>query len=1170
MKKKSLSYFPNWEALTKLLTIMKISTLLLFICAFSVSATVPLKAQKLTLNLENVTMRQIFDEIEKQTGFKFFYVDEQVDVNRTLNLALNDRPVEEVLNDLFDKTQIQYKVFEDKLVVLWPNMVQQNKVTGKITDAATGEPLAGVNILIKGTSTGVVSDVNGNYSINLPEPNATLVFSYIGFNPEEIVVEGRSTLDVSLAQDITSLEEVVVVGYGTKKRSDITGSVAVMSADNLVDRPITRVDQALVGELAGVRVKQTSGMPGKGFSIQVRGKGSITANNEPLYVIDGFPLDVSPQNSSGAFSFGNPLDNINSNDIESIQVLKDASSTAIYGSRGSNGVVLIKTKQGQEGKAKISLQLSTGWNETSKKLDVLSGEEWAERATEMINAAYLRADPGTQNRQVTDDQATRVANIGGFNTGQILDPRWAMPGHPGLTYLNWQDEAFRKGPVNNVQMSATGGNNIVKYYISGDYLDQTGYIIGVNYKRYAARSNVEMKASDKLTVGLNLAPSYAIGNDPGVEGKDQQMHMLAGLTPVTEDTVGLYYNTGSYPQYRWGGSRQSPIMTLKYTTGLNKEFRTLATVYADYAIIKGLNFKTTFNLDNVNYSRKSYKPAWVSGNVGVRQATGGYSGYHRVTFVNENTLTFNRSFGGMHNVTALAGVSYHQNSINSFNMNSAAGFKTDYITTLNDAAAAPVTGITITGSTSETKNVLLSYFGRLEYSFKDKYLLSAIVRRDGSSRFGDNTKWGLFPSVSAGWKVSEESFMDNVEVINFLKIRASWGISGNEAAGEDYGHIALLQSSVYSFNGALAPGQSSYNYPNRALSWEESESINVGLDFGALDNRITGSFDIYTKTNSKLLLKVPVPTASGFPEALTNIGEVKNKGWEVELTGRILTGRLQWTASANLSHNTNEIVKLGPSNAPILPISMDIQHSILTVGQPMNAIYVVQQDGILSQADIDAGDPMYNTETAGDPKYVDQITVDTDGDGKPDAKDGRITPDDRVICGHPDPDYVWGISNTFTYKNFDLNVLVQGQWGGSVYSLFGRAMNRTGTGVPDNVLGGWRDRWRSEADPGAGKIGKTTGTFGRIKNTDWLYPNDYWRIRNITLGYNIGSIAKLPVVSGARIFVTAENWFGGDKYDGGWNPESINTNGGGGEYGGDDYGAAPLPRSVIFGINLNF
>lgn len=1154
----------------KILKFMRNTLLLIFITVLQAYADDTYSQNtKLTLNLSNVTVANVLEEIQNKSEFNFLFNAKLIDVKREVTISMEDMKISEILTSLFSGTDVKYLVYDRQIILTTSDVtslseaLQQLKITGKVT-GKDGTPIPGANVVVTGTTLGTITDIAGKYSLEVPQGGKSLTFTFIGMVPQEITIGTLSQINVTLAESAIGLEEVVVVGYGTQKKANITGSVAIMKVDNLIERPLVRIDQAMVGEIAGVRVKQTSGMPGAGFSIQVRGTGSISANNEPLYVIDGFPLEVSSQNSSGKFSSGNPLDNINGNDIESIQVLKDASATAIYGSRGSNGVVLITTKRGQEGKAKITLRYSTGWNETSKKLDMLSGEEWADRATEMINAAYLKADHG-QNRQVTDDYNTRIAKIGSLSVDQVLDPRWAMPGHPGLTYLNWQDEAFRKGPVNNVQLSATGGNSFVKYYISGDYLDQTGYIIGVDYKRYSARTNVEMKAGKKLTVSVNLAPSYSIGNDPGVEGKDQLMHWLAASTPVTIDTVGLYYNTGDYSLYPWGGSRNSPVMVLKYTTGLNTTFRTLATVFADYEISKGLNFKTTFNFDNNNYTRKFYKPAWVSGNVGARQASGSYSGYNRLTFVNDNVLTFTRSFGGVHNVSAIIGMSYNVNSLNTFQINSTGGFGTDFITTLNNA-----NGINSSSTnTLETKNVLLSYFGRVEYSYKDKYLLNAIMRRDGSSRFGENTKWGLFPSVSAGWKISEESFMENVPLINFLKIRAAWGISGNESFGVDYGSIALLQTSQYTFNNALAVGQSSANFPNKGLGWEISKSINGGLDFGIMKDRITGSFDIYTKTNSNLLLNVPVPFASGFSAALTNIGEIKNKGWEVELTGRILTGELKWTSSINFSYNSNKVVKLSPTNAPILLPSMDIENTILTVGQPMLSIYVVRQDGILTQADINAGAALYGTETAGDPKYVDQITVDTNGDGIPDAKDGKITPADRVICGHPNPDYVWGFNNTISYKNFDLSFLVQGQQGGVIYSLFGRAVNKTGTVVSDNVLGTWRDRWRSAADPGVGLVGKTTGNFGRIKNTDWLYSNDYWRIRDITLGYNVDKLIKSKVISGARLYVTAENWLGKDKYTGGWNPEAVNTNGGS-PLVGDDYGAAPLSRSMIFGIILNF
>lgn len=1047
-------------------------------------------------------------------------------------------------------SEVQRLLFAIKIIliaVLFSSVqVNAQTVTGTISDASTGQPLPGVNISIEGTTIGTISDIQGQYSITVPGPETSLRFSFIGYVSQTVIVSNRTTIDVEMALEQTELSEVIVVGYGTQKRGDITGSVAVMDADQLDERPLTRIDQALVGQMAGVRIKQTSGVPGEAFSIQVRGSGSITANTEPLYVIDGFPLEVSSQNTSGNYAAGNPLDNLNPNDIESIQVLKDASAGAIYGARGSNGVVLITTKKGQSGKARISFNVYTGWNEAQRQCEVLSGEQWVERATEMINYNYLRNDPGTQNRQVTDDYDTRLSNIGSFNSSQILDPRWAMPGHPGLIYYNYQDEAFRRGPVTDYQLSATGGNEYVNYYISGDVLDETGYLIGTDYRRFAFRSNIEAKASEKLTFGLNLAPSYSIQNDPGAEGKDNQMHLIAGFTPVSEDTVGLYMNTGDYPRYTWGGSRNSPIMVMKHTTGRATIFRTLATAYAAYDLIEGLTFKTTFNLDNAQQQRKFYRPAWVSGNPGARQASGSYSGYNRLTFVNENTLSYNATFGE-NTISAVAGISYSNNTFSNFRISSTGGFTTDYITTLNDAVG-------INGSstdTRESRNVLLSYFGRVQYDYQSKYLFTATLRRDGSSRFGNDTKWGIFPSVSAGWRISEESFMDNVSAINNLKIRASWGISGNEAMGGDYESIALLESANYVFNNTFVAGQAPSNFPNSDLGWESSESINLGVDFGIMQNRLFGSFEYYNKVNSDLLLEIPVPSATGFTTALTNIGKVENRGWDLELGGRILTGSLNWTANLTLSHNRNEVLQLGPDNAPILGGAFDINHNILTVGEPMYSIYVVKQDGILSQADIDAGAALYGTQTEGDPKYVDYL------------EDGVIDADDRQILGHPDPNYIWGVTNSFHFKGFDLTMLVQGQRGGTLYSIFGRAVNRTGTGIADNVLATWDKRWRSPSDPGDGLVGKTTGSFGRIKNTDWMYPNDYWRIRNITLGYDMGRIINTKIFSGFRLYATAENWFGQDKYVGGFNPESVNTE-------GEDYGAAPLTKSIIFGVNLSF
>ncbi|RDV17250.1 TonB-dependent receptor [Pontibacter diazotrophicus] len=1021
--------------------------------------------------------------------------------------------------------------------------VFQWTVSGRVTSAA-GDPLPGVTVLLKGTTNGAATDADGAFSLSVPESPGTLVFSYVGFSTVERSFSGPETLNVTLSEDSEALEEVVVVGYGTQRRADVTGAIATVDSRAIEERPIARVDQALVGQMAGVRVQQTSGVPGRGFSIQVRGTGSINASNEPLYVIDGFPLDVATQNSGGGFSTGNPLDNINPNDIESIQVLKDASAAAIYGSRGANGVVIITTKSGRAGKPKITFNTYMGWSETAKKLDVLSGEEWIERATEVINYNWVTSGEGRTAEQTT---AERTAINGSFNQNLMLDERWLQPGYPGLTLIDWQDELFRKGFMQNYQVAASGGNEFLNYYVSGDYLDQDGVAIGIGYKRYSARANVEVKASDKLKIGVNINPSYSIASDPGVEGRDNQMHVATSHTPVSEDTVGIDVNTGNNRNYQWGFSRNSPVRVIEQSIGDTEIFRTLATVYGEYSILDDLTFRSTINLDHSDASTKSYRPAAVSGVLGNRQAFGNFSGYRRQTFVNENTLSYNRMFADNHNVSLLAGASYNYGSFNNFQIRSAEGFGSDDITTLNAANNINV-GQTYT---AESRNTMLSYFGRVQYSFMDRYLLGVTVRRDGSSRFGDDTKWGTFPSASLGWRISEEAFMSGVDFVSDMKLRGSWGISGNNGIG-NYSHIALLGFSNYTFGGNLATGQVPNNFPNPDLGWEESETYNIGLDLGLFQNRVFTSFDYYTKTNTNLLLNIPVPTATGFSTALTNIGEVYNRGWEFEIATHNLTGAFRWDTNINLSHNENEVRQLGPNNTPIQGGDFDPPHNILMVGEPMNVIYVVRRNGILTQEDIDSGAALYGNQTAGDVRYFDA------------NNDGVITADDRVMMGDRNPDYTWGITNSFSFKGFDLRVLVQGQQGGQIYSLFGRATDRTSMGWVENTLGVHRDRWRSPEDPGDGSRGKATGRFGFIKNSDWIYSSDYWRVRNITLGYDLGRLmAGNKFVQGARIYASAENWFGGDKYEGGYNPEAVNS-------GGDDYGAFPLAKSMTFGLNLTF
>lgn len=1030
-------------------------------------------------------------------------------------------------------------------------------VTGKVTDE-TGLPMPAVSVKIKGTTQAVSTDATGNYAIKAPI-GATLVFQYLSYAPQEAVVTKAGPLNIKLVEADNKLEEVVVVGYGTQRKGNVTGAIATFKADQLDERPILRVDQALVGQMAGVSVKQTSGTPGKGFSIQVRGTGSISAGNEPLYVLDGFPLASANPNSSGNYATGNPLDNINPNDIESIQVLKDASAAAIYGSRAANGVVLITTKKGKTGQPSITFNGYVGAVERSKKLDMLNGAEWIDRATEMINAQWVASAAGRLASQTTAERRAILGlGAGAFNAGFMLDDRWTQPGYGGLHVIDWQDETFQTGLTQNYQLSASGASDVVNYYVSGNYVNQEGIVKGMDYLSYSARANVEVKANDKLKFGLNIAPTYAVTNDPGVEGKDNILHQLLSMSPIQQETAGNA-NVFNAAQYIWGVSTNDPLAKLTHTIGLTKKFRTLGTIFGTYEIIKGLTFKTTVNLDNTDHTSKSYVPYTITGSLNTRNSSpnvgtsGSYSGFRKRTFVNENTLSYNTVLKESHDLSVLVGQAYNSDKLENVILSSAGGFGVEGITTLGSASG-------ITGNTSEAMNVLVSYFGRIQYAFKNKYLFSASIRKDGSSRFGLNKQFGWFPSASAGWKISEEQFMKAIPQISDLKLRVSYGESGNYNIG-DYSSRALLGSNNYSFNGSQAFGQALIGISNPNLSWEKSKTTDIGLDIGLFDNRIVASVDYYNKLNTDLLLNVPIPGITGFGTQLSNTGSVRNKGLEFELNTRNTTGEFQWSTSLNLSHNSNEVVSLASGQTQILiPSSFDISHSILKVGEPMYSIYVVRQEGILSEQDIANNAPLFGTQVAGDPKYKD-----ANGDGVIDAND-------REIVGHPNPDWTYGITNTFRYKGFDLSFLVQGQTGGSIYSLLGRALGRTGQGVPDNALGFFRDRYRSASNPGAGEVGKAYSTFGRIKNTDWLYSSNYIRVRNITLGYDLGKQFKAKAVKGARVYITAENFFGHDSYRGGLNPEATNTNLSGSEDFPEagDYGGLPLPKSLILGLNFTF
>jgi len=1043
-------------------------------------------------------------------------------------------------------------------------------VTGKVLDDA-GQPVAGASVTIKGSRTAVTAGADGTFSIAAAR-NATLVISYVGFQDKEVKVTGINLGVISMVKGDKSMEDVVVIGYGTQKRQNVTAAVSTMDTKSIQERPITRIDQAMIGQMPGVQVRQQTGMPGSGFSILVRGTGSISAGTEPLYVIDGFPLDVNSVNNAGGFSNGNPLNNLNPDDIESIQVLKDAAAGAIYGSRAANGVVLITTKRGQIGKPRLTVNANAGVSNVARKMDLLDAKDWILLATDLANYKWVNSGTGrTADQSLAQRQSILGLGPNAYNTNYMWDPRWFEPGHPGLEYVNWQDSAFRAAPFQNYQVSVSGGTEGIRYFVSGNYLNQDGTLLNTGYTNYSARANVEATVAKRLKLGFNIAPTYSVTQAPSAEGKDNQLAHLYNMIPVVEDSAGMNSGAGKNNVYGWAGSSVSPVAYLNNVIATNKTTRNLYTVYGEFTILDGLTARSTFNYDQMNQTLKGYTSDFVAGNITDRlnspgkDASGSYSGYTKQNYVNENTLNFNRTFHEDHSISAVAGVSYSYVHLENFSIKTAGGYANDLLNTLNNAIPSTA-GVTVTGNTTESNNALFSMYSRVQYSYQGKYLLSASIRRDGSSRFGKDNQYGTFPSVSVGWRISQESFMRNVDFINDLKLRGSWGKSGNNNIG-DYSAIPTLTGANYSFGGNTATavtGQRPSGLPNPFLQWETSNTYDVGFDATVWKSRINIIVDAYRKKNTNLLLTVPVPAATGTTSNLENVGAVQNEGLELGLGATILRGRdLTWTLNGNMAFNRNKVLSLGGLGDVInIPNAFGTGYPpfLLQAGKPMYSYFVIRNMGILSQDDIN--NPKVTKlpkQAVGDEKYQD-----VNGDGLIDAND-------RIIDGQPTPKYTWGLTNTFRYKSWDLNVQLYGQHGGAILSYMARAIDNPGNGKATN-LGVWRNRYsfyhQSPHSP-RGNIGYAYSI--PYTTTDWLYSTDFWRIQNITVGYNFRNIAKTGVISTMRVYASALNWFGWDKYKGGVNPESQNTNLTNGTYPlPGDYGAMPLSKSIILGVNVGF
>ena len=1027
-------------------------------------------------------------------------------------------------------------------------------VTGKVTGEG-GESLPGVSVLVKGTQSGTTTNPEGIYRLEVKDQSATLVFSFVGYESQEIVVGNRTAIDISLKPDLKSLDEVVVVGYGTQKKGNITAAVASIKSQDIQNQITKNPLEAMAGQLAGVSVTQGTGRPGANPIVRVRGTGSISAGNAPLYVVDGMPLE-----DASAFT------QINPNDIASIDVLKDAASAAIYGSRGGNGVVLITTKKGKAGQSKIDFTYYTGVQQVTKKIAMQNRDQHIRVVRDGVLRNWVNAGG---NPNVPNGQRIKNGSKTNYNYPDFYDDPATVPD------TDWQDQIFRNAAISNYQLSGQGGSEKVRFYLSGNYFTQDGIVKATDFKRYSARVNVEANLTPFFRAGINLTPSYAKENLRTTDGHFNtdggaviQLALLMPPTIQPRYENGLYGQALGNPEYEiYAGGIFSPLPFLEDPNFINdaETIRLIGTIYAEIEPIKNLKIRTSLGANTRNYTENYYRPSTVSITRSATSTPGqpdpvpshiasSVARFQSINYAWENTATYQKTFGDIHDFSLLAGYSVQKTTSEGTTVNGQPGtFENDQVTYVTGAA-------TIFGSASKEQWSLLSYFARLNYNLKDRYLFSASLRRDGSSRFANNNKWAVFPSASVGWRLSSEPFMQSLApVFNEFKIRASYGVTGNFNIG-NYRSQATLTKENYNFGlgtGSLAAGYAPGNFANPNLTWETNRQTDLGIDVAILKSRVGFSIDYYHRITDGLLYSIPVPAIIGFTSTFGNVGKVQNTGIELELNTVNTVGEFKWSTSLNVSHNRNKALSLGLNDEPIREISENTITQITEVGQPLAQFYGYKTDGVfLNQADLDAHPAMkYNSSAQpGDIRFVD-----VNGDGK-------ITPDDRTTLGSPFSKFIYGITNRFSYKSFDLDVQLQGVQGGKVFFLSSRFIG--GDRFNLNALAATANYWRSESEPGDGitpRLGAPQITAHQAYR--FLQDASYLRLRNLTLGYNLPKrIAEKIFLNSVRVYATGQNLLTSSKYIG-YNPE-VSINGESVTAPGIDYGVYPLARTITFGINL--
>ncbi|MFT4169643.1 MAG: TonB-dependent receptor [Dysgonomonas sp.] len=979
------------------------------------------------------------------------------------------------------------------VLTLSSSMFAQKKITGIVVDEK-GESVIGASVSEKGTTSGTATDIDGKFSLEVKD-GAVIVVSYLGFLTQEIIVNDRSDFHIIMKDNTEMLNEVVVVGYGVMRKKDLTGSLASVGAKSLKDKPVANIGEALQGQAAGVQVVN-AGAPGSNVSIRIRGLGSINST-DPLLVIDGVPTDM-------------PLNALNQNDVETIDILKDASATAIYGSRGANGVVLITTKKGKSGDGIISVSANWGIQDATSVPKMLNASQFASLHNDMM-----------------------------ANNNRTQRPDFEDPTSWGKG-TDWTDALLRTAAMQNYSVSYSGGTDKSNYYVSGSVFDQNGIVINTSYRRYTLQFNNESKVRPWLKFGNNVTLSH----DTKKNGDYSILNTLASLpTQSIYNEDGTYSGPGTEAQYY--GDLRNPIGTARLNNTTTKGYNVLGNLYGEASLFDKVTYKMTGGIDFKFWDENNFTPKYDWQPIPVVNSYRSEQSNKSLTYLWDNTLTYMDTFNEKHNLNVMIGSSAQNNTYN-YSKASIQGFLSDSNNQLNNGLLDPTVG----GSKNEW--ALLSFFGRVNYSFNDKYLLTATVRRDGTSRITKANRWGTFPSFSGAWRLSEESFYKRNNILSDIKIRMGYGVTGNQGVLDNYAAVTRLKTSQYVFNGTPVSTLYPLVMPNPDIKWETVKQGNIGFDASLFKQRINVTFDAYVKNTTDMLVSMVVPITTGYSDIYTpmiNAGKVRNTGWELTVASQNIKGDFEWNTDLNISYNKNKIIKL---NNNVSIYSGYQQH---TVGLPVGSFYGWVTNGIFQNWDeVNSyayqyqGTDAANGTAPGDIKFLDI------------NNDGVVNDYDRTYIGNPTPAWNFSMTNSFSYRNFDMQVFLQGVAGNDIYNanrvtLEGMYTVRNQT---KKVLNRWTGEGTSNSMPRAiySDPNKNTRT-----STRFIEDGSYLRLKNLTLGYTLPeSLIKKASINSLRFYMSAQNLLTLTKYSG-FDPEI---------QGGVDNSNYPLTRTISFGVDLKF